>query len=140
MCNSHRNVICGVSQPIARKNKFGISWLVTRNYLNLKEDVVASLNLLPTYSRGISWEFQAKHGRNTNRLYSKYEYILSLLQKHTWSDFYAFCKGIEINVRNIYDVLPVCLAYLSLKLFYEFWLNIVCLAVVKAIVQNTLAY
>lgn len=30
VCNTHRNVICEVSQPTARKNKFGISWLVTR--------------------------------------------------------------------------------------------------------------
>jgi len=30
VCNIHRNVICEVSQPTAGKNKFGISWLVTR--------------------------------------------------------------------------------------------------------------
>ena len=29
--NTHRNVICEVSQPTARKNKFGISWLAIRD-------------------------------------------------------------------------------------------------------------
>jgi hypothetical protein len=106
-----------------------------------KKEVVASWNVLPTYSLGISWKVHAKHGRNSNRLCSEYEFtcILPMLQKHAWSDFYGFCIGIERNVRNICVTIPVCSAYLSPKLMYEFLLSVVCLTVVKSIVQNSVA-
>lgn len=76
--------------------------------------------MLPTYSLGISWEVHAKHGRNSNWPYSEFEFILSLLQKHVRSDFYGFCIGVERNVENICDVVPVCSKYLSPKQLYEF--------------------
>lgn len=79
---------------------------------------MASVKVLPTYSLGISREVHTKLARRTNRLCSEYEFILSLLQKHIWSDFYAFCKGIEVNAQNIYDDIPVGFAYLSPKLLY----------------------
>jgi hypothetical protein len=96
VCSPHRDMFSEISlehKIYGRKGTACCSeeyvWhIVPRDSLEIaKEGVLASLNVLSTYLLGITCDAHTEHGRNSSRLYPRYEFIVSLLQNHTFHIF-----------------------------------------------------